>query len=69
MEIDKKHIRKILDGNWTNSNQGTIETMREEIDLLQDSLSTCLEILLNKKVISEHDLLKKFREGWKITYE
>ena len=59
----------MLDGNWTNSNQGTIETMREEIDLLQDSLSTCLEILLNKKVISEHDLLKKFREGWKITYE
>ena len=69
MKINRKHIRKMLDGNWTNSNQGTIETMREEIDLLQDSLSTCLEILLHKGVISEHDLLKKFKEGWKITYE
>ena len=69
MKINRKHIKRMLDGNWTLSDRGTIEIMQEEINLLQDSLSTCLEILLNKKVISEHDLLKKFKEGWKITYE
>ena len=69
MKINRKHIERMLDGNWTLSDRGTIEIMQEEINLLQDSLSTCLEILLNKKIISEHDLLKKFKEGWKITYE
>ena len=67
--MNRKQIQKMLDGNWSHSGIGKIEQMSEEIELLQKTLSTLLEILLKKDVITKRDLLKKFEEGWKITYE